>query len=172
MSKFWPSDININDIQSPKQILKIAQKEWEDESNGVMTLDLQDTQSKSGNSMVIVYAKHIPSNRTSTLFSVIHRPNNPYPVTIQLQNQDLPDYLKKVYISPALTELVTSVRKVNSLQGYSNPWVSETPAEFREKLAEVLSDGSIKGQILNLVADDWDAPDYVAEETGEEPAES
>ena len=69
MSSFWPKGVEITDTQSPREILSTAQEDWQTKSDGVMELILQDTQSESGNSMIIVHAKYVPSNRTATLFS-------------------------------------------------------------------------------------------------------
>ena len=92
---FWPQDIQLNDTQSPLEILNAAQEEWRIVSDGVMELILQETKSNSGNSMIIVHGKHVLSNRTATLFSVVCRPGYPYPVTIQPKGVDLPIFLKK-----------------------------------------------------------------------------
>lgn len=155
MSNFWPSGLDLNDTQSPRDILKVAQEDWFTSSNGLIELVLQDAMSKSDNSMIIVHAKHVASNRTSTLFSVVHRPNNPYPVTIQLDDENLPDFLKKSYPHPSATSAVRAMIGVTDAV-VSNPSVSDTPAEFRRKLTETFNLGSIKSKILNLVAVDSD----------------
>src|SRR5262245_50767347 len=133
MSNFWPSGLDLSDTQSPREILKVAQEDWSTSSNGVMELVLQDATSKSGNPMIIIHAKHVASNRTSTLFSVVHRPNNPYPVTIQPEDENLPTFLQKSY---SRSGLVTAAAEIVSMsdQRVSNPWVSDTPSEFRKKL--------------------------------------
>lgn len=149
MSKFWPSDIKISDTQSPKEILKVAQEDWSTSSDGVMELVLQDATSEAGNAMIIIYAKHVPTNRTSTLLSVVHRPNNPYPVTIQPTVEDLPDFLKKSYNQPGLQNFEGIIPTGRTV---SNEWVSDTPSEFRDKLAKAFNLGAIKSKILNLAS--------------------
>lgn len=149
MSSFWPKDVELKDTQSPREILTTAQDDWEAGSEGVMTLALQDTKSRSGHSMIIVHAKHIPSNRTARLFSVIHRPNNPYPAMIQPEDEDLPEFLKK--FEPQQPKPL--IENLASLEGQlPNLWVSDTPSEFRKKLADVFNLGSIKSVILNLAS--------------------
>jgi hypothetical protein len=154
MSNFWPTDIQLNDTQSPREILKAAQEDWQENSNGVMELVLQDAKSKSGNSMIIVHAKHVTSNRTATLFSIISRPNHPYPVTIQPKDEDLPDFLKKSYHEPGSSGFVGITAGLYGTQGktVSNEWVSDTPPEFRQKLAKAFNLGIIKSEILNLAS--------------------
>lgn len=148
MSSFWPKGIELKDTQSPREILTTAQDDWETGSEGVMTLALQDAKSRSGHSMIIVHAKHIPSNRTATLFSVIHRPNNPYPAMIQPEDEDLPEFLQKFEPQPK-----PLIETLASLQGQlPNLWVSDTPSEFRARLADVFNLGSIKSIILNLAS--------------------
>jgi hypothetical protein len=168
MSNFWPKGIEISDTQSPMQILETAQEEWVNNSNGVMTLRLQGTKSESGNDMIIVHAKHVPSNRTITLFSVIYRPNTPYPATIQPKEDELPNYLKKSYYPNTFSErqsrLKEEMRKVSIIetsklaevyreeQKVNNIWVSDDPSEFREKLEKVFNLGIVKADILNLLS--------------------
>lgn len=167
MSNFWPSGLDISDTQSPKDILKVAQEDWHQNSGGVMELVLQDARSKSDNIMIIVHAKHVASNRTSTLFSIVHRPNNPYPVTIQLETSDLPDFLKKTY-SKSNYGFSIAVQAMGD-KTISNPWVSDTPAEFRGKLAEAFNKGSVKSIILNLASG---ASDDSNEDQQEDPKET
>jgi hypothetical protein len=154
MSNFWPEGIELSDTQSPKEILKSAQVEWQTGSDGVMELVLQDATSKSGNSMIIVHAKHVPSNRTATLFSVVYRLKHPYPATIQPKDEDLPDFLKKSYSKPGLRSLADLRTSLLDSPGnmVSNPWVSDTPPEFRKKLADAFNLGIIKSEILNLAS--------------------
>jgi hypothetical protein len=154
MSNFWPKGLELTDTESPRQILETAQREWNAESSGVLTLVFQETKSESGNEMIIVHAKHVPSNRTVTLFSVIYRPNTPYPVTIQPKDDVLPNYLKKSYYIPGtLDNLLTGTGIVNP-QGreVKNEWVADAPAEFRRKLEEVFNLGIVKSEILSLVS--------------------
>jgi hypothetical protein len=150
MSNFWPKGLEITDTESPKQILKTAQREWNSESGGILTLVFQETKSESGNDMVVVHAKHVPSNRTVTLFSVIYRPNTPYPATIRPKDDVLPNYLKKSYYKPG-TLTGSGVLNFQGRQ-VTNDWVSDAPAEFRRKLEEVFNLGIVKSEILSLVS--------------------
>jgi hypothetical protein len=129
-----------------------------------MTLILQKAESKSGNSMIIVHAKHNPTNRTATLFSVVHRPKTPYPATIQPKEDDLPDFLKESYYKPGIADIGAGI---SGIQGRTieNKWVSNTPAEFRAKLEEIFNLGVIKSEILNLVSSSSD----VAEDDAPKP---
>jgi hypothetical protein len=157
MSNFWPEGIELSDTQSPKDILETAQEDWSESSDGVMELVLQDAESESGNSMIIVHAKHVASNRTATLFSVVHRPESPYPARIQPKDEDLPNFLKKTYnepLNPSLWKDLNSYlsKETMSQRTISNQWVSDTPSEFRKTLAEAFNLGIIKREILNLAS--------------------
>lgn len=154
MSNFWPKGLELTDTESPKQILETAQREWKSESGGTLTLVFQETKSESGNDMIIVHAKHVPSNRTVTLFSVIYRPNTPYPATIQPKDDVLPNYLKKSYYKPGTIDSTLTGSGVLNFQGHqvTNDWVSDAPAEFRRKLEEVFNLGIVKSEILSLVS--------------------
>jgi hypothetical protein len=187
MSNFWPSGIELSDTQSPKDILETAQEDWHTSSDGVMELVLQDAESNSGNSMIIVHAKHVASNRTATLFSVVHRPGNPYPATIQPKDEDLPDFLKKSYSYKPPSRVITSFDeqlridaqlRINAQllgaagKSISNEWVSDTPTEFRRKLAEAFNLGIIKREILNLASNATDNANSTNGESLEESVEN
>lgn len=149
MSKFWPSGISLSDTKSPEQILQAAKEEWETTSKGLLTLELQPAESQSGNAMMIVHAKDIPGNRTTTLFSVVHRKEEVYPVAIQPEKDDLPNFLKKTYYKPGIRDI-----SVAGMGGYEvqNKWVADTPAEFRTKLEEIFNDTNVKQAVFSLLA--------------------
>ncbi|MGB3494820.1 MAG: hypothetical protein WBA57_18975 [Elainellaceae cyanobacterium] len=169
MGNFWPSGIELSDTQSPKQILEVAQEDWCTSSNGVMELILQDRETESGNPMIVVHAKHVPSNRTAALFSIVHRPGNPYPATIQPKDEKLPNFLKKSYHHRPATLFSVTEELINP-QGrtISNQWVSETPAEFREKLAEAFNLGTIKATMVHLASQASDDESEANAESQEE----
>lgn len=125
--EYLRQNILISDDLTPMEIFKVAQEDWRTSNNGGIELVLQNATSQSGNFMIIVHAKHVASNRTTTLFSVVHLSNNPYPVAIQLED---------VFIENIMFIL--------------NKQVLNTPSEFRKKLAEVFNLGDVKGKILNL----------------------
>jgi hypothetical protein len=160
MSSFWPDGIEISDTQSPKDILNTAQEEWQTASNGVLELVLQDAKSESGHSMIIVHAKNVANNRTATLFSIVHQPEKSYPVTIQPKKEDLPTFLQKSYyeqISQSQLKnlsvgLSMMAEKGKGISPVINPWVSDTPPEFRKKLSEAFNLGIVKREILNLTS--------------------
>ena len=149
---FWPKDIQLSDTQSPLEILNTAQEEWRTGSEGVMELVLQNTISRSGNSMIIVHAKHVMSNRTATLFSIVYRDGYPYPVTIQPKDENLPIFLKKSYHGPAtvMSSLAATIGTAD--REILNQWVSDTPSEFRKKLADAFNLGIVKSEVLNLAS--------------------
>ena len=176
MSAFWPKGIEISDTQSPMQILETARKDWEKNSGGILTLLLQDAKSESGNDIIIIHAKHVPSDRIITLFSVIYRPNSPYPATIEPKKDDLPNCLKKSYYQPSDKNLARqgsiaeSIRQTAEIEGkqIKNTWVSDEPSEFREKLEQVFNLGIVKSDILNLLSGFQEATTNEDEESDSE----
>lgn len=164
MSDFYPAGLKLNDTQTPMEILRVAQEDWNTNSSGLLALVLQEAKSQSGNDMIIVHAKHVPSNRSATLFSVVHRPSAPYPVNIQTKEDDLPNVLKKSYYKPGFTDVGVAM---GGIRGHTieNKWVSDTPADFREKLKEVFNLGLVKSAILNLVS----SSSGVADDSAREP---
>jgi hypothetical protein len=152
MSNFWPKGIEISDTQSPRQILEAARNDWDEHSNGNMTLILQESESDSGNDVIIVHAKHFSGNRTTTLFTVISRPNAPYPATIQPRKEFLPDALKRTYYKPGILEGVQTTVDFRSGKEIINDWVSDSPSEFRTNLEQVFNLSPVKSAILNLLS--------------------
>ena len=152
MSRFWPEGLSISDAQSPYEVLETAREEWETASDGVLTLVLQRSKSEDGKTMIItVHAKHAPSNRTAALFSVIHRLNESYPVSIQPKAEDdLPKALWKSYY-----EGPRDFPPEPEEEGWvvTNEWVSDTPSEFRKKLGEAFNLSVVKVAVLNLTSE-------------------
>ena len=162
MSDFWPSGLDMQDTSSPEVILSTASKEWSEQSGGVVTLVIQDAESTSGNRLLIVHAKHVPSNRTVKLFSVLHRPNAPYPARIYAEEDAVPDYLKKTYYKPGIGDMAIVGARGHDV---TNQWVCDTPAEFRRHLIEVFNQGVVKSEVLGLIAGRNLAPRRTADAT-------
>ncbi len=169
MNKFWPKGLSVTDAQSPDEILEAACEEWENATEGVFTLVFQKSKSEAGIETITVHAKHIPSNRTSTLFSVTHRLNEPYPVCIQPREKvNLPNILKKSYYqyNPKYYQYGPDEfpsefegeheheHEYGDEEGWTitNEWVSDTPSEFREKLTEAFNLSVVKSAVLNLTS--------------------
>ncbi|MCI5191267.1 MAG: hypothetical protein D3905_16080 [Candidatus Electrothrix sp. AS4_5] len=152
MSKFWPEGLSVSDIRSPYEILEAAREEWETASNGVLTLVLQKSESEDGIETITVHAKHIPSNRTVTLFPVIHLLGSPYPITIQPKVNNLPNILKKSYYQMGTNDYdeILSEERVGGT--VTNKWVSDTPSEFTEKLTKAFNLSEVKAAVLNLTS--------------------
>jgi hypothetical protein len=152
MSSYFPSGLKLDDTQSPIEILQEAQRDWEAQSGGLLTLILQTAKSKSDNDLILVHVKHIPSSRTVSLFSVVYRPGNPYPATIQPREDELPKFLRKSYYEPGFDAgfLLSAATKVQG-KTVTNQWVSETPSEFRRNLTDAFNLGIVKSEVLNLV---------------------
>lgn len=159
MTSYWPSNLELSDTAAPMDILRDASEDWKVNSQGLLELVIQIAQSKSGNDMILVHAKHIPSNRTASLLSVVMRPNNPYPARIQPKEDELPNFFKKTYVKSGHDASSQGIESaLRSMQGFqlteTNQWVAETPSEFRAKLADALNLGALKSIVLNLVARD------------------
>jgi len=73
MSQFWPTGLDLQDTDSVLDIPQAAQREWSEQSGGLLTLVIQDAKTEGENQHYIVHAKHAPTDRTLTLFSVQHR---------------------------------------------------------------------------------------------------
>ena len=149
---FWPAGLDLRDTQSPIEILGFTQEEWSANSDGFLALVFQTAKSRSGNDMIIVHAKHIPSNRTAELFSIAHRLDTPYPVAIQPHEYELPNSLKKRYYQETPYEFEMRDQEPDAGYTVENPWVADTPSELRLLLKNAFNLGSVKSVILNLVS--------------------
>lgn len=158
MARYWPGQFEVSDTQSPLEILEDALKDWESSSGGILTLVFQEGESKSGDDLTVVHAKHTPSNRTATLFSVVSRKDLPYPVRLFPKSEELPRIFKKSYIEesgPIISALAPSFG--SGIGGTSprlvkNEWVADTPGEFRELLEKAFNAGTVQSEVLNLIS--------------------
>lgn len=176
MSNFWPG-IDLKDTKSPLEILNDAKEDWEKNSNGAMTLVLQQATTTNGNNMIMVHARHLPSARTGAILKVVHRPTSAYPVTIYPEDDEIPDFLKKSYSTAGFDVIASmmpqSIGKVPP-RTVTNQWVAETPAEFRAKLKSAFGLGTAKSIILNLaaVAEQTDITDGIESSGSDQTSES
>jgi len=155
MSNFWPTNFALNDTESPMEILETARKQWESESGNNLTLVLEPAKSQGGYDMIIIHARHVPSSRTTTLFSITHRPNAPYPLTINPKDDELPLFLQRSYYEPGsagFSNIKLALGGGTPGHTVTNEWVCDTPGEFRDKLATVFNLGMVKCEVLSLVA--------------------
>lgn len=153
MSNYWPDGLELGDTDSPLEILKLAKEDWELESDGKLSLIVQETESTNGNAYLEVHAKYIPTDQTIALFSVVHRHDSPYPSRIQPRDEELPDYFKKKYKKgPGLLGLSSVMASAAIEREVTNEWVCETPSEFRGNLKKALNLGVIKSEIVSLVS--------------------
>ncbi len=151
MTSFWPTGLDMNDTSSPLEILESANQEWTENSEGLLTIIIQEAESTTNDHMLIVHAKHVPSNRTVTLFSVVHRHDAPYPARIQPRDDELPDILKKSYYRPGIADLGAGIANMAG-RNITNKWVCDTPSEFRSRLSDAFNLGTLKSEILSLVS--------------------
>lgn len=160
MPSYWPDGIDLLDSATPLEILHEAQQEWENQSGGVLVLLIQEQETEAREQCYVVHVQHVPSNRTVTLFSVLHRADLPYPACIQPIHAELPANLVKSrsviarqaeFISATATAAGRSLSK-DVEQTIENKWVCDTPGEFRRKLQEVLSLGGVKAEVQSLLA--------------------
>jgi len=170
MTDFWPSGIELDDTDTPMQILESARETWLERSAGELTLALQETETTDNDSMIIVHAQHVETKRTVTLFSVLHRPDAPYPARIQPRDDALPDFLRKRYYKPGIGDIAANFNTTG--RTVENQWVCETPAEFRQELKNVFNLGMLKSEILSLVSSSRPLPANTAKLENETETDS
>jgi hypothetical protein len=172
---FFPDDLDLSTLQSPVAILKEAQEEWKERSQGVLHLHRVESElSNSTQYITDVILAHVASGRSAKLLSLRHLPGKPYPVEIQPEAFDYPDYLVKQRVVPARKKSLLGPSILEGLgdiipqHTITNKWICETPLELRERLAEAFNLGSVKSLTVNLVAGDQlkDIPDADASVEG------
>ena len=154
MSNFWPLDLNLTDCVTPRDILSEAQNEWGREGKGIFELVFRNTKSETGNELVIVYAQHRQSRKTAKLFQVLHRPDKPFPVTIQPEIEALPEVFQREYkktVSSGFSSIAHLMNPQERIINVTNDWVATTPAEFRENLSRAFQSDSVRSQLLNML---------------------
>jgi hypothetical protein len=164
--KFWPDDINADDVLSPKEIMAEAGAELEAKV-GILFADIQENKLPDRVVLSFTIINH-RANMEVKLFEAAHRLGEPYPIAISPPANDIPEFLKKkVYVpgSVGIAEYMrTSGMLVESTPGHyiDNKWVSATPGEFRRKLQELFSSEAVTTKVMSLLAQ----PPIVSMESG------
>ena len=162
MTDFWPDDLKLEDTASPREILEEARDDWERSSGGRFTLLFQEAESQTGNRLTKVHAKFKPAGRTAEIFTVVQRPDKPYPVTIELTDRGLPNILRRKYYVPGDDD-----HDFDDPRGHwvENERVADSPAEFRIRLREALTLDETKSEVFSLAAS-WSSADEPAKRPG------
>jgi hypothetical protein len=108
------SEMVIMDLENDKPAESINNLVFDAFANtdDTLTLILDDRESKSGNPMVAVYAKHIQSNRTIGLFGIAYRINNSSDVVISVEG----DFFSITTTIPALKDKLDEVFRLDTIK--------------------------------------------------------
>lgn len=145
----WPSEMSIEEVRSPQDILNDQCKYLEQVTKGRLGAQVVRTDGQDR----IVLGLQVESTKTKRsvrLLEVSHRHNFEYPAHISILVERLPDYLKdRIWKEPS-SSLVIPFRT----EGYwvDNPWVTASPEEFTDKLRDVLERATVKAAVLSLLA--------------------
>jgi hypothetical protein len=156
---FFPPDLDLENTQSPEDILTEAKAEWQAKGQGILSLVIDRICASDGSLVTYnVYAMHVPSSRIEHIFSVLHEKEKAYPASIEINQREIPRDLKKSYTiaaRPGGAFFKSTVEVLNAAlpeRKIINEWVSESPSEFNEKLQRAFGLGSVKSEITNLIA--------------------
>lgn len=145
----WPDDIKCEDVISPEEILDHQARLLEARTGGLLVGHVVRHEGKDR--VVLAFEVEVArvGNRVR-LLEVQHRPEFEYPAAIVSPHERLPDYLKERVYRPGLTVAVQGL----STQGewLDNEWLASSPAEFSEKVGEVLGGAAVKGIVLSLLS--------------------
>lgn len=157
---FWPEDINVDKIRSPKDIMKDAGVELE-KKTGKLAVSIETT--CRDDCVVLAFnVRHRDSAVTLTLFEVRHHRDQSYPALIQLPSTDTLQFLaERGHVSGNLRESsessATARRHLfNEIIGNSAWWDKDacacsTPGEFLKELPTVLSRNDVKSRVISLL---------------------
>lgn len=80
----------------------------------------------------------------------------PYPATIQTEDENWVNFLKKLYYRTDILDIALQLEEAAGQ--ISNKWFSNTPSEFREKLAEAFNLESVGILLVNLSSINFGTP--------------
>lgn len=159
----WPDDLRVEEVVAPEEILQ-EQADYLTKRMGSLILGFVE-KSISENRIDLKFI--VKSNRFDAqycLFTVMHRKEFDYPVAIDPPDIDLPNYLKKQYYQPSVTESVSDALKAgnqfntlglllsSSGKTIENAWVAATPKEFSDKIGVILKSAEVRSVIVSLMA--------------------
>ncbi|MEM7735651.1 MAG: DUF6331 family protein [Deinococcota bacterium] len=153
MTNSWSDGVDPGYTQTSREILEDAQADWYERSRGLLELVLEDALSKAGNSVVLVYIKHVPTNKTAWSFSILRDTKNKYPITIQPGYKHIQHYQEESSLY-SLTKIARAVATHFVGNNVSNQWIAHTPTELREKLIETAKLAIIMSKKIDLSSTD------------------
>jgi hypothetical protein len=182
---FWPSEINSDEVQSPKEIMQDAGMELE-KRTGILAVSIQESQLDDRVVLAFEVSKRA-SKVMLNLFEASHGLKFAYPVVIVPPERDIPEFLRRERYVPGTPGMLSGLSAVPGLhaaiQGMpgryvENKWVCGTPSEFREKLTGLFAEDHVKSRIVSLLAanrleerskpKEGDAENEISEEENEE----
>lgn len=156
MPSYFTSDINAEDIRSPREILDEAARELE---RRAATVSVTVREVELDDRVVFAFAVFNQEyNLEHVLFEVMHRRRHSYPVSICPPSFELPEFLQRKRFEPTVGDVMRAVSGVSSemLAGtgrfVENEWVCATPREFADKLRTLFALDNIKSQLLSVIA--------------------
>jgi hypothetical protein len=156
MPNFFTSDINVEDIRSPREILDEAARELE---RRAATVAVTIREVELDDRIVLAFAVfNQECDLEHVLFEVMHRRRHSYPVSICPPAFELPEFLQRRRFEPTFGDAMRAASGITSemLAGtgrfVENEWVCATPREFSEKLRTLFALDNVKAQLLSVIA--------------------
>ena len=147
IADLWPDDIKADDVISPEEILDHQARLLEQRTNGLLTAEV--AKHTAEDRVVIGFdVQSVRSGNRVRLFSAEHRVDFEYPIALS-PPAELPAFLKAEVYEPGFDfakAMGVAARIV------TNPWVASSPAEFSEKVRDMLASPTVKAAVLSLLA--------------------
>jgi hypothetical protein len=153
----WPSDVNTDVVLSPEEILNFQAGKLEQNTSGRLVGHVEKLVGEER----VVYSFEVEAPWADTrvqLFEVQRRPDYEYPAAIIPPDEDLPDFLKERVYRPGFGEIVKLAADLPASrmkmpgEWVENEWVASSPAEFSQKVGEILARPAVKAIVLSLLS--------------------
>jgi len=156
MPDLLPDDVlaETNDVPDPMELLEFQAERLKERTQGRLEVELPVTTSDDRHVIRFV-AVVVSHDYRSTIFEVHYRPGLLLPASF-VPPEPFPAFLREKYTIPAMNSVISNVmsasRVLNTPRTVQNPWVANTPVEFRDKLQELLSSQEVKAQLAALLS--------------------
>lgn len=158
MSEFWPSEIKKDEFESPKEILTRVGKEICD---SVSRLDFNIIEPELDDlSLVSLILENNQSKKKVTVLEIAHAKDLIYPCRVRdAFGITLPKPLQRKHVIPArrnpiyqFQEEIASVLGETPAKEVENQGICSTPNELKSRIRDLLASDSVKGAMINLIA--------------------
>jgi len=151
MRDLWPEDIKSEEVISPEEILNHQASRLETRTNGLLVGHV--VKHEAEDRVVLGFEVEAPrADSRVRLFEVQHRLEFEYPAAIVAPDEKLPDFLRQRVYRPGIADALETSSLMKTGKWVENEWIATSPAEFSQKVQDVLANPAIKAMVLSLLS--------------------